>query len=330
MFSFIIIGRNEGWKLNKCFKSVFETIEYNNLQNAEVIYVDSKSSDGSIDLAKTFKRIKIFLITGECNAAIARNIGAKEACGDMFFFIDGDMEINKKFLEHVIENNQLKYDCVSGHLDDYLYDYNDNYLGVKNRTYTKAIPPKEQVLKKNGGVFLVKKKVWNKVYGLKTKYKVNEDNDFTIRLYKKGFKTIRVPFIIAKHHTVDYNNEKRMWNMLKQCYCFYPAVLLRDHIFDPVVWKRTLRFNYSAFLFVITVISILLKSKWILLFSTFFYIILFFTKITKNTIYTNTSKNKISYFFERMAFQFVYDLLFVIGFVFFYHKHKKQEYITVS
>jgi len=131
MISYIIIGRNEGWKLTKCLKSVFDTIEYNKLRDAEVIYVDSKSTDDSIERAKTFAKVKIFRITGVCNAAIARNIGAKEAKGNILFFIDGDMEIDKNFIKQAIVNNQLKHDCVTGHLDDYLYDINGNYLGIK-------------------------------------------------------------------------------------------------------------------------------------------------------------------------------------------------------
>ncbi|MDD2636668.1 MAG: glycosyltransferase, partial [Bacteroidales bacterium] len=122
MISFIIIGRNEGWKFTKCLQSVFETIEYNKLKDAEVIYVDSKSTDDSLKRAKAYKQVKVFLITGECNAAIARNIGAKESKGGILYFIDGDMEIEKDFLSHAIINNQLRYDCFTGHLDDYLYD----------------------------------------------------------------------------------------------------------------------------------------------------------------------------------------------------------------
>ena len=46
---------------------------------------------------KNFNEVKIYIITGKFNAAIARNIGAKEAKGDVFF-IDGDMEILPDFL----------------------------------------------------------------------------------------------------------------------------------------------------------------------------------------------------------------------------------------
>ena len=89
MISFIIIGRNEGWKLKKCILSVITTIQVNKLQKYDIIYVDSKSSDNSIEIAKEFKQVKVYKITGDTNAAIARNIGASEAKGEYFFFIDG-------------------------------------------------------------------------------------------------------------------------------------------------------------------------------------------------------------------------------------------------
>ena len=105
MISFIVIGRNEGWKLTKCFESIYDTINYNKLINYEIIYVDSASTDDSIDRAKNFNEVKIYIITGKFNAAIARNIGAKEAKGDVFFFIDGDMEILPDFLPLVYNEN---------------------------------------------------------------------------------------------------------------------------------------------------------------------------------------------------------------------------------
>ncbi len=58
--SFIIIGRNEGWKLTKCLESVMRAIKFNRLSNYEVFYVDSKSTDDSIHRAKRFKTQRCF------------------------------------------------------------------------------------------------------------------------------------------------------------------------------------------------------------------------------------------------------------------------------
>ncbi len=90
-FSFIVIGKNEGWKLSLCFQSILNCIEKNRIDNYEIIYVDSRSTDDSIERAKKIPNIKIFSIIGKCNAAIARNIGCKEAQVDILFFFDGDM-----------------------------------------------------------------------------------------------------------------------------------------------------------------------------------------------------------------------------------------------
>ena len=85
MISFIVIGRNEGWRLEKCFKGIYNFVDEEKITDYEVIYVDSRSTDDSIELSKQYGNTKTILITGECNAAIARNIGAKEASGDFFF-----------------------------------------------------------------------------------------------------------------------------------------------------------------------------------------------------------------------------------------------------
>ena len=158
MFSFIIIGKNEGWKLTKSIQSIIDATEFNLLSNFEIIYVDSKSTDDSIERAKKFKSLKIFEISGFCNAAIARNVGAIESIGDILFFIDGDMEIESNFLKEVLNSKEyLKYNCLTGHLDDFIYDINDSLLSITPRTYKDIIPSDIQELKTNGGIFIISK-----------------------------------------------------------------------------------------------------------------------------------------------------------------------------
>jgi len=123
MISFIIIGKNEGWKLLKSIESVFKAIEINKIKNSEVIYVDSKSTDNTLNAIKKYKNLKIVLIEGETNAAVARNIGFKESANQNLVFIDGDMEIKSDFLPLILDNNNnLKYPFCSGNWINYNYD----------------------------------------------------------------------------------------------------------------------------------------------------------------------------------------------------------------
>jgi len=268
MISFIVIGKNEGWRLKKCFQSIFDTIKYNNLSKYEVIYVDSNSTDNSIEIAKSFKKIEVFQITGICNAAIGRNIGAKESKGDTLFFIDGDMEIMPEFLPLVYsEEGGLKYEFVSGQFEDDYYDINGNFLYKKNY-YTLS---KDKYQTTTGGLFLIKRKLWESVNGMKTKYKKGQDLDIGLRLSEKGYKLIRKKELLARHHTVSYHDSSRMWKMLFQGFEFYRVVLLRDHFSNINQLTNYFRSNYTSILLMLTIIITLSSHK--LYFMPFYFVI---------------------------------------------------------
>jgi len=244
MLSFIVIGRNESWKLTQCFQSVFEIIEKDNLLDCEVIYVDSKSTDDSISRAKHFPKIKIFQITGKYNAAIARNIGAKESKGDVLFFIDGDMEVLPEFVPLVYQEKQgLLYDFVSGNWINYKYDSDWNLLS-ESKARNLLQNTKEIT---TGGLFLIKREHWFRIGGMKNKLKFNEDLDLGLRMANKGMLLVRKKEILAVHHAIPYNDISRMWKQLLTGAQLYRIVLLRDNILNKYQWKMFIRSNYTFF-----------------------------------------------------------------------------------
>ena len=105
MISFIIIGKNEGWKLKACLDALSVVVCKDKIQDYEIIYVDSKSTDDSINVAKQYPKARVFLITGECNAGVGRNIGGKEAKGDILCFLDGDMELQTEVIPSLLDEN---------------------------------------------------------------------------------------------------------------------------------------------------------------------------------------------------------------------------------
>jgi len=149
LISFIIIGRNEGWKLTHCLESIFKSAISNLLSYYEVIYVDSQSTDDSIVRANKFANIRIFLITGKYNAAIGRNIGAKEAKGDFLFFLDGDMELHPEFIKEALRLHKKDLRFISGQIEEQFYNENWEPIGekfvfsqiVKFNSYPNYLPP---------------------------------------------------------------------------------------------------------------------------------------------------------------------------------------------
>jgi len=250
--SFIVIGRNEGWKLSLCFKSIYKTIDYNKLGDYEIIYVDSKSTDDSVSRAQAFNEVKIIELKDNKNSAIARNVGAKRSNGSVLFFIDGDMEIVPSFLPLVYtDSTGLIYDFVSGNFENHFYNTRGELIN-KNNHYRLS---EDEFQITTGGLFLITKNIWNSINGMNTKYVKCQDLDLGIRLSKKGIKLLRKAEILARHHTIAYTNSDRMWKTLFSNNNFYRIVLLRDHYkYLPYV-KLFLRENYTGVLFFLSLVA---------------------------------------------------------------------------
>ena len=293
MISFIVIGRNESWKLSKCLESVAATIKQNQLKNYEIIYVDSNSTDDSIDRANKFEEIKIFKITGKYNAAIARNIGAKESSGDILFFIDGDMEIQGDFLPLVYnEGKGLLYDFVSGQFINYNYDYEHRLLSKSENLKMET----DTIEFTTGGLFLIKKDLWQRVSGMKNKLRINEDIDLAIRLAGIGVFLIRKKELLAIHHTISYHDTRRTWAMLFNGSLFYRSVLMRDNILNSYQWKLFIRENYSSILLLsVAVLYFIIKLPMLLI----LYLIAIFIRVAKKNISILQKLNLFIFFFFR-------------------------------
>jgi len=92
--SVVIIGRNEGERLERCLLSV-QGIDL--WTPAEILYVDSGSTDGSLDLAAGLGAGGLTQCPGAFTAARARNLGWRHASGEMVLFLDGDTMVSTEF-----------------------------------------------------------------------------------------------------------------------------------------------------------------------------------------------------------------------------------------
>lgn len=318
MISFIVIGKNEGWKLTKCFESIFNFISKNKIESSEVIYVDSKSTDDSIERAKGFSEIKVFLITGECNAAIARNIGAKESSGEILFFIDGDMELNPDFYKVAFdENNKLVYPFISGGLINYNFDSSWNLISTSN--YSRNVK-KDKYEHTTGGIFIVERELWYIVGGMRTKYMRNQDLDLGFRISKMGFPILRKTEIIANHYTIPYLNYKRSFKLILNGSEFYPSVLFRNNIFNIHASIMYCKENYSLIVLLIIFLIVILTKIYPLL---YIYIFILLIKVLR----MNGLNFSTLLFMVKMILR---DLIRFYAFFLFWPNEKKLEYKKVE
>lgn len=321
--SFIVIGRNESWRLSQCLESIQDLVVFNKIKNYEVIYVDSNSNDDSIKRAKTFPSLKVYSITGKYNAAIARNIGFEQSTGDILFFIDGDMKIRSDFWKSVIELQlSTKEVYLTGQVIDIIYDKKWNKVG-ESLHYKKNTNP----LKVNatGGVFVISRYLWNLAGGMKTKYKRSQDLDLSLRLSKKGYRITRYPNIICEHFTIPHSESHRMWSNILNLNVFYnTSLLFREHIFNKYYILQFYRSNYSMLLLILTIFLSLFFSQF---FGLIIYLVLIILRSYSNTM---AEKKGLFYFLSRVAYHLVKDIVSIIMILFFFPKSHKLTYKRVQ
>nr|WP_321409395.1 glycosyltransferase family 2 protein [uncultured Carboxylicivirga sp.] len=319
--SFIVIGRNEGERLIKCLNSIRLSIETLNLE-AEIIYVDSQSTDHSIEIAKKQFDCRVFKITGKYNSAIARNIGVNESKSENLIFLDGDMELQSSFLPVILdEKGDLKYEFVSGNFVNYYYSIDGNL--IHQDYYKKIYCAEDSYQSTTGGLFAIKRKLWNDVGGMNVKFKKGQDLDLGYRLARKGFLLLRKKEVMAVHHTIDYQEVKRLWKSFQSGAAVYPrAILYRTHFTNKYVLKRMLSSDPTLLVLLGSLLlTLLLQNSWLLL---------LYPALLVSAVVIRHRKKLRTDVFQRLIIHLFRDVLNLLAFFFFYPSNKiKVEYEEV-
>lgn len=91
--SVVVITRNQGWNIDRLLASVFREVAAATL-TAQVIVVDSDSSDDTVQRASQWDALVISLDPGQrLSAAMGRYVGHSHSKGEFILFLDGDAEL---------------------------------------------------------------------------------------------------------------------------------------------------------------------------------------------------------------------------------------------
>lgn len=311
MISVIIIGKNEEKNIKSCIKSVENAFSFYNKIKFEIIFVDSNSTDNSISVVNDNFNHKIIKLISKSNAAIARNIGVQEASGDILLFVDGDMELTKDCLSYIFDDNlNLKHKYITGQLYDIIY--NMNGVKIDEKLHDKHYRNYDEFTSESGGLFFIKKDLWNEIGGMNNKFKRSQDMDFSLRLAKKGIKQLRINKIIAKHHTVPLDAKQRMWKMLfNGSYCYSSALLYRAHIFNPHIYKRILRIDSTLILLFLFILLSVISGIYL-------FVSFYFLSVIARVWFQKIRKPKE--FCLKVIYLYIRDFLTLFAFLFFFPK----------
>ena len=178
--SVVVIGFNEAQHLYACFDAILASNYPEG--NMELIYVDSGSTDYSVDIANKYTS-SVYIEPEWPTAARNRNRGLIESKNHIVHFIDGDIVIDPDYLRFAVEK-LLEGDVqvVCGYLEEksikglgkiLLHDYGNRKPGLIDAPGA-------------GGTFI--KSALVKVNGWDERIPRGEETEIGERLYKAGYK----------------------------------------------------------------------------------------------------------------------------------------------
>jgi hypothetical protein len=192
----VAIGRNEGERLRRCFRSIPREVP-------AVVYVDSGSSDGSVEHARALGHEVVALdMTRPFTAARARNAGFSrliERFPDLEYvqFVDGDCSLAEGWLD--LASGALAGDAsvaaVWGRRRE-LHPEQSVYNRVCDVEWGQEPPGETQVF---GGDVLVRVSAVHDAGGYDPRIIAGEDPEFAYRLHKRGYRIVRLDADMTWH-----------------------------------------------------------------------------------------------------------------------------------
>jgi GT2 family glycosyltransferase len=189
----VAIGRNEGERLKSCLRAAVAGAR-------TVVYVDSGSTDGSAEFARSLG-CAVVEIKPPFSAARARNEGfacAMKCEADAAFvqFVDGDCTLADGWLEQgrTALNERSDVGAVCGHVREMHPE-----ASVYNRLFDLEWRQAPGEMSACGGIFMVRPAVFRAVGGFRDDVIAGEDNEFCVRVREMGEKIVLLDAAMVWH-----------------------------------------------------------------------------------------------------------------------------------
>ena len=225
--SIIIVNYNGKNHLEKCLKSLMKI----NYPNPEIILVDNNSTDDSIEFVKnTYPSVIIIKLDKNYGFAEPNNIGAKNAKGDFFLFLNNDTEVDPNFVDEmvkVIQQDSKIAICQSLLLKpNGEVDSSGDFVDTLGRAYSSKEKQSEvkKILSARGAAMMIRKESFWDLGGFDKKFFASyEDVDLGWRAWIWGYKIVIVPNSVVYHkggQTVKQNLQEVRFHGVKNSLVF--------------------------------------------------------------------------------------------------------------
>ena len=186
--SIIVVSLNT----KKDFIKTIGSIKKQKFKNYEIIIVDGKSNDGTVEQIKKIKNKNTrYIIEKDKGIYDAMNKGIKISKGNWIIFLNsGDIFYNQNILKKISLKMKEKYDILYGDtlINNNFFNYKVKANNFSKKTILMPFCHQSTVVKKN---LLLK-------FNFLLKYKISSDFDFFIKCFLSGFSFLNLDMIISK------------------------------------------------------------------------------------------------------------------------------------
>ena len=191
----VAIGRNEGERLKLCLRAALR-------EASIVVYVDSDSTDGSAEYARSVGCLVVELDASRpFTAARARNEGfacvMEQVPGTGFVqFVDGDCELEEGWLQAAQAAFRAQGDVglIRGHVRE-IHPEASVYNQLCDLEWREA--PGEILV--SGGRFMMRARAFQEVGGFRSDLIAGEDPEFNVRARRQRWKILMIDAPMARH-----------------------------------------------------------------------------------------------------------------------------------
>jgi len=263
LISVIIPARNTGATIGVCLDAVFAFTH----DNFEVIVVDDASEDDTADIARQFS-CTLLSLDVQSGAAKARNVGAEQATGKIFFFTDADcvplpdaLEVALNTLRECKEQTVLGGTYTAMSFDNRFFS---NFQSVFiNYSETKSAENPDYIATH---AMAISAELFRKHFGFRENHlPILEDVEFSHRLRSAGVELQLDPNIKVRH-IFNFNLLGSMRNAFrKSMYWIIYSIGNRDILSDSGTASIGLKVNAGLFM-----VSLMLLAMFAILGNTMF------------------------------------------------------------
>jgi len=254
--SIVVIGRNEGPRLQRCLASI-RALDYPP-DLIELIYVDSASTDDSVAVAERHAARVLRQPGPVATAAAGRNLGWRAARFDLVHFVDGDTEMDPGWLRKAVSAlRRSDVYCVYGHCEE-VAPRASVYNFCFHHDWYRAPGPVAAA----GGIALFRRAVLEHVDGFDEQLVAGEEPEMCHRITAACGGIILVLDEPMVRHDIHMYRFSQYWRRCRRTGYGY-AEVSRLHP-DMHAWRRAVRRNllHASAPVLAAVLALALRAWW--------------------------------------------------------------------